>query len=526
MATLGQTLEGLLGELVASPDDPGARLVLADLLTERGDPLGELISLSAQDHWSPRLLDLLSEHEARLCELVAPKAHRAWVHRGLPEVAWYDAHDLLAVDAPRFPLLRSVVVDYRRGAGQVLQHPLLRGVQHLTLVGEAGAAPLGAVAAPLTSLTLKAIAGRGMATLLRSVPTLRRLRIVGPPDGADAFLDALEQVRPALHELELCDVPSGPPLPRLQRVCASLGVQVVRLGDAEQRGAQAVFPEPGLDLTSVLRHDHALELQASGPEHLLASSRPATLLTRDAIDAEDAQGLVDNLVADSRARACRTGPAFATVWPRFLEGAPAVREAFVDGPALDFQRSWPLSRQVTSLFAQLAALVPHLRSDELDPVRVVVGERVRLRSPWQSAPRLTRRIGGTSAFAHPSPEFIRGLQGSDPGPAAVFTLGVMLFRALTGELPQADSRSQLGVLQSTLDGRLRRLSTAMVVPPDLDALVASQLALDPRARPTPAQVARGLEAVGSEFPSVPWPNTPTPREFTLWPALRPRLQLT
>jgi uncharacterized protein (TIGR02996 family) len=529
MSTLRQTLEGLLTELLATPDEPGARLVLADLLTERGDPLGELISLSASDLWSPRLLELLAEHEARLCALVAPKARRAWVHRGLPEVAWYDAGELLAVDAARFPLLRSLVVEYRRGAGQVLQHPLLRGVHHLTLVGTAGAPPLGAVAAPLRSLTLKALSGLGAATLLRSVPELRRLRIVGPSGGATRFIEALEEVRPALHEFELTDVELGPLWPRLQRVCAACGVQVVRLGGTAPAGAQAWFPEPGLELSGELAHDHALELFSAGPAHLLASSRPATLLGPGDVDAPDREALIDLLVADMRARACRTGPSFAKVVPRFLEGAPAALEAFVDGVELEAQRSWPLSRQLLRLFAQLALQAPQLRPDELDPARVVVGEHFALRPPWQGSPRGRPAMLGNQPdhYSRMSPEFVRGLSAIDPAPSALFSLGVMLFTALTGELPQADAHSTLAVLQSTIEGRLRRLSKVAVVPPALDALVAKQLATDPRARPTPAQVAAGLEALAAMLPSSPWPTGPVaPREVTLWPALRPRMNVT
>jgi uncharacterized protein (TIGR02996 family) len=526
VATLGQTLEGLLTELVATPDDPAARLVLADLLTERGDPLGELISLSAQDVWSPRLLELLGEHEARLCELVAPKAQRAWVHRGLPEVAWYEAGELLAVDAARFPLLRSVVVDYRRGAGQVLQHPLLRSVNHLTLVGAAGAPPLGAVAAPLRSLTLKAIAGLGAATMLRSVPELRRLRIISPPGGATRFIAALEEVRPPLHELELTDVELGPLLPRLQRVCAACGVQVVRLGGVSQV-AEAWFSEPGLDLTGVLAQDDTLELFSVGPAHLLASLRPATLLGPADLDSPEGVGLADVLVADVRARACRTGPHFTKVVPRFLEGAPSALEVLVESPALAHQRAWPLSQQLVGLFAQLAALVPQLRADELDPTRVVVGPRVALRSPWQGQAQHHRlSLSPESAFARMSPEFVRGLRGIDPGPAAVFTLGVLLFTALTGELPQPDAHSNLAVLQATIEGRLRRLSTVLAVPPALDSLVANQLATDPRARPTPAQVGAVLEEVATTLPSIPWATAPVPREVTLWPTLRPRTNVT
>jgi uncharacterized protein (TIGR02996 family) len=525
VSTLGQTLEGLLTELVATPDDLSARLVLADLLTERGHPFGELMSLSASGAWTPRLLELLEAHEAAFCQLVAPGAQRAWVHRGLPEVAWYEGGELLRLESAKFPLLRSLVVDYRKGHGEVLAHPLLRNVQELTLVGGAPELDLRAIAAPLRSLTLSRVRGRGAATMLRSVPSLKRLRLVG--SGGDdplVFLDALDAARPRLDELELSGFELGPLVPRLRALSAACGIRVVRLGvnTADPSLERAWFDEPGLTLTHLLLEDEELELFAThdqGTGGLFISGRPMTLERRDL-----RESFVDAFVTDQRARAARSNPRLARVTPRFHEGAPAALEQRFDGRSLSSQQRWPLSRQLLEAFAELASLLPLLRPGELHPDRLVLGEGgLQVRAPWQGPPRPQLRLAALALLGR---ESLRS--GPTTLAASAFSLGALLFTTLSGEYPQVDTSSELALLQSTVAGRVRRLSTVLEVPPALDALVAGLLQSDALGGPSFGEIEQGLRQLAATLPVQPWPVAEhRSGAHTLWPALlRGRNRLT
>jgi hypothetical protein len=92
-------------------------------------------------------------------------------------------------------------------------------------------------------------------------------------------------------------------------------------------------------------------------------------------------------------------------------------------------------------------------------------------------------IAGTPEFM--APEQAAGLA---VGPEADwYSVGVMLFQALTGELPLSGDRAALIKLKATAEP-VAPSTRVPDVPADLDALCLSLLQLDPRARPTADEV--------------------------------------
>ena len=82
--------------------------------------------------------------------------------------------------------------------------------------------------------------------------------------------------------------------------------------------------------------------------------------------------------------------------------------------------------------------------------------------------------------------------------ADVYSLGIMLYEALAGDLPFRPSLSELVDLHSQMrDGTLepRPSQKDPLVPPELDALCARCLAYDPAARPTGDELVRTIERV-------------------------------
>ncbi len=74
-----RSAEALLADIYANPDDDAPRLVLADLLLERGDPRGELIMLQLErptGEPTPRELELLKRHG------------KAWMGNLAPVLSW------------------------------------------------------------------------------------------------------------------------------------------------------------------------------------------------------------------------------------------------------------------------------------------------------------------------------------------------------------------------------------------------------------------------------------------------------
>lgn len=115
-------------QVVAEPDDDAPRLVLADWLEERGDPLGEFISLQVKKPTHKRIETLRLDHYADwmgpLIDVVDPfsvKFVRGFIDSmSLTSDSWPDARTLrlikAAVGAPQLALVRRLELE--RGIGE------------------------------------------------------------------------------------------------------------------------------------------------------------------------------------------------------------------------------------------------------------------------------------------------------------------------------------------------------------------------------------------------------------------------
>lgn len=128
----------LLRDLFEHPEDLARREVLADVLLERGLPLGELLRLESERVPDPRRFELRSAVEAALAPLY-PRS-RSLVHvRGLPAAGLFEAEEVSRASAerkdPAWPL-RHVALQCHGALGAVhgaLQAPLFAHVEELDL---------------------------------------------------------------------------------------------------------------------------------------------------------------------------------------------------------------------------------------------------------------------------------------------------------------------------------------------------------------------------------------------------------
>lgn len=111
------------------------------------------------------------------------------------------------------------------------------------------------------------------------------------------------------------------------------------------------------------------------------------------------------------------------------------------------------------------------------------------------APPLTQTSAALGTLAYASPEVAEhGARMATPA-SDVWSLGVLLFEALTGKLPlqprDASTRAVLDAVRSGVTQRLRAVDPTL--PRDLEAIVATALAPDPRRRfPTATEMADDL----------------------------------
>ncbi|MFP2924493.1 TIGR02996 domain-containing protein [Pyxidicoccus sp. 3LG] len=152
----------LLARVYADPEDVSARLVLADFLLERGDPMGELITLQCMPGADEeRLQQLLEAHRWRWEAPLGPAIVRGPTRfvRGFPEAVRMENQWTLPLPEPR-PCWATVrELDLRGGPfpgmGEWLMHPNLRGVTSLQRVPLQPALELGAPGLGLEKLGME-----------------------------------------------------------------------------------------------------------------------------------------------------------------------------------------------------------------------------------------------------------------------------------------------------------------------------------------------------------------------------------
>jgi serine/threonine-protein kinase len=129
---------------------------------------------------------------------------------------------------------------------------------------------------------------------------------------------------------------------------------------------------------------------------------------------------------------------------------------------------WGLARVVGEAVTELV-------SDDIDSLDVKTGDLIG--TPGYMAPEQVQRVGDTGQ------------------PADVYALGAILFEILAGEPvhPRGSNAIASTVSGTTITSVVKRRPDR-VVPPELDAVCASMLAMDPTTRPTARRVADRIEA--------------------------------
>jgi len=128
--------------------------------------------------------------------------------------------------------------------------------------------------------------------------------------------------------------------------------------------------------------------------------------------------------------------------------------------------------------------------------------------------RYTRTGGYVGTPAYVAPELINGLD--DDGRSDVFSLGVLMYRTLTGVLPWTDSdmTAALSGLAPWLPKRdIGEFRTD--VPPALETVLIRTISRKPELRPTAEELAATLRDLAERLPGVPG-GPPRPAENELW----------
>lgn len=179
------TRDVLLSRIYASPEDDEARRVLADVLLEQGDPLGEFITLQfASEPDEARMARLIEVNRNRWEEPLGPDIQPGSTRfaRGFPVSVLMKTDDIREPPAT-WGTVEEVRWDYyafgpssRREVWRMLNAPALRQVK--TLLGAHGPM-VSALKAPgesaLQRLSLRTTGGEGLVETLAALPRLRWL---------------------------------------------------------------------------------------------------------------------------------------------------------------------------------------------------------------------------------------------------------------------------------------------------------------------------------------------------------------
>jgi uncharacterized protein (TIGR02996 family) len=251
-----------LDAVLAAPDDDDARLVYADALLERGDPLGEFIQVSIRlEREGGSALErrrdvLLAEHRAAwLAPLEKAARADAWsFRRGLPAVALYSGDDAigrLVSDAPAIFRLAP------------LEELALSATFYATSEGEPGRGSfelrhVEALAAAPWLPRIRALAVRaqpcGAERVLFASPGLTGLRSLALSDCAAAACDGLAASSHlgALESLSLSDRELGPEAASILATARLGGLRHLRLdgcrvGRVGRKTLKRLAPEVVID---------------------------------------------------------------------------------------------------------------------------------------------------------------------------------------------------------------------------------------------------------------------------------------
>ncbi len=231
-------------------------------------------------------------------------------------------------------------------------------------------------------------------------------------------------------------------------------------------------------------------------------------------------GLVDDghtlegLESEVRLLECLNHPVLLRTFGSDLESRrPHVVLEHLEGPRLSslLRKHGPLPpEQLVPLALELCAAIHYLAGEgvahlDVKPSNIIMGAPPRLidLSVARTFEQCERLRSGVGTDAYMSPEQCRPQEGPAVGPAAdVWGVGATLFRAVAGEraFSRGDADSRVPVerwpqLHEPPKALGRKVPTAVAEP------IMACLRHDPPERPTPAEVAAGLERVLATLPS-------------------------
>ncbi|MCP3135991.1 TIGR02996 domain-containing protein [Pyxidicoccus xibeiensis] len=204
--------ESLLARIHAHPEDVDARLVLADLLMDMGDPLGEFIMLQCSPQPDPNRVEaLLTEHRAEWQAPLGPSVETRYTRfeRGFPVAVRVRGTRTGPPPPPPGPAWSTVEsIDWSwEGSPEAatwLAHPHLRHVTQLRGVWASLGERLGAYPLPVRQLELQGQLAPWVPDVFRSLSALPDLSQVeiDEAEAADVSLCATSPLARRLERFE------------------------------------------------------------------------------------------------------------------------------------------------------------------------------------------------------------------------------------------------------------------------------------------------------------------------------------